>query len=512
MKKGLTLRNLLTMVFILMLLMMASLFYGLTLYQHSQLIRRQQEELLLSVGRQLALDPQIKTALLTKDKDERAEVYTKKIAAIHRLDFVVVMDMRGIRLTHPDKSKIGKHFEGGDERPALKGKTVISVSQGSLGKSLRGFVPIYADNAKKKQIGVVALGIKVHSLSTLIRTSRQGYSLALFLSIMVGFAAATGLAFYLKRQLLNLEPRELSRLFEERNAMLDQTKDAIVVIDLGYKISLANIAAEELYRKSSGQNDSLLQKPVEQLITDFSADMLKDKKEQVYRQKGQDYIFSSAPIEVSGKLIGWIIFLRNATESFLIMDQLANTTAYASSLQAQTHEFVNRLHVIYGLADLNAYEELKIYLEDILTPDKEFAHQLSFLVQNPQIAGFLNGERQKFTERKIPFLVEISPKIPANENEAETKALINVYRYIHHVLLQLVLQGNLSLAIHYEDNQLTARYFLTLPQDQQEQLQNQFDNHFFKQILKENQAEFDMQAEGGLIQLVLVLPYKEGNT
>ena len=55
--------------------------------------------------------------------------------------------------------------------------------------------------------------------------------------------------------------------------------------------------------------------------------------EQLYRQNGQDFLFSSAPINVDQKRIGWIVFLRNATESLFVMDQLANTTAYASALQ-----------------------------------------------------------------------------------------------------------------------------------------------------------------------------------
>ena len=46
--------------------------------------------------------------------------------------------------------------------------------------------------------------------------------------------------------------------------------------------------------------------------------------------------------------------------------------------ETQSHEFMNKLHVIYGLADLKAYDELKIYLDDILTPEKEFSHRLSF--------------------------------------------------------------------------------------------------------------------------------------
>ena len=61
-----------------------------------------------------------------------------------------------------------------------------------------------------------------------------------------------------------------------------------------------------------------------------------------------------APINVDQKRIGWIVFLRNATESLFVMDQLANTTAYASALQSQSHEFMNKLHVIYGLADLKS--------------------------------------------------------------------------------------------------------------------------------------------------------------
>jgi len=46
--------------------------------------------------------------------------------------------------------------------------------------------------------------------------------------------------------------------------------------------------------------------------------------------------------------------------------------------------------------DLEAYEELTIYLDDILKPEKEFAHRLAILIKNPLLAGFLIGERQKF--------------------------------------------------------------------------------------------------------------------
>lgn len=58
------------------------------------------------------------------------------------VEFVVVMDSRSVRYSHPVPERIGKTFVGGDEGPALQGKEYISNSIGTLGPSMRAFVPI----------------------------------------------------------------------------------------------------------------------------------------------------------------------------------------------------------------------------------------------------------------------------------------------------------------------------------------------------------------------------------
>lgn len=509
MKNGPRLWSLLTAVFIAALIIVTSILYSLILYQNARFIRSQEEKLLLSIGEQLAIDPQVLAALTIDEPNEQLTAYTIDIAKIHHLDFVVTMDMDTLRLTHPDRSLIGKHFEGGDESTALQGQKHISISKGTLGESLRGFVPVYSQSDQSQQIGVVALGIKVQSLSTIIKHSRQGYTVALLMSVAVGFLAASCLAYYLKRQLRNLEPKEIARLLEERNAMLNETKDAVIVIDLEKRIKLSNIAANELYWQHSGEKTPLEGLFLNNLILDTTSIDLDKTIEQLYRQNGQDYLFSCAPIVVNNKRIGWIIFLRNATESLFVIDQLANTTAYASALQSQSHEFMNKLHVIYGLADLEAYDELKIYLDDILTPEKEFSHRLSFLVQNPQIAGFLIGERQKFLERKTNLLIEISPEIPNNYNAAEAKALIDLYRYIHHVLLQVTLTEELRMEIHYENDQLQTIYYIDLSEEQCVQLKNNLANNYFQQMLVDNDAVFTTETHYNLFVLVLKTHYHE---
>jgi two-component system CitB family sensor kinase len=351
--------------------------------------------------------------------------------------------------------------------------------------------------------------VRVQTLGTLAKSSQQGYTLALLISIGIGLIAAYALTYYLKKQLHNLEPKEIARIFEERNAMLDETKDAVVVTDLTQQINLANITAKTLYQQTSGQSDSLIGKKLQDLITELPMVTLNKNTEQLYRQNGQDYLFSAAPILVSAKQIGWIIFLRNTTDSLFVIDQLANTTAYASALQSQSHEFMNKLHVIYGLADLEAYQELKIYLNDILTPEKEFSHRLSFLVKNPQIAGFWIGERQKFAERKTGLTIEISPEIPATANKSETKAVIDLYRYIHHILLRMTLSSECRIEIFYAENKLETNYLLELAQVEQKQLQESLASNYFVQLLGEHDSQFSIELQGDLTVLQLTTHYEK---
>ncbi|GAA3321383.1 hypothetical protein GCM10020331_036980 [Ectobacillus funiculus] len=81
--------------------------------------------------------------MLWKKGNGDIQGFTEEIRGLTNVQFIVVMDMNGIRKSHPDPAKIGKRFVGGDEYPALKGKEHVSISKGTLGISLRSFIPIF---------------------------------------------------------------------------------------------------------------------------------------------------------------------------------------------------------------------------------------------------------------------------------------------------------------------------------------------------------------------------------
>ncbi|MBD5072471.1 two-component system sensor histidine kinase DcuS, partial [Xanthomonas citri pv. citri] len=89
--------------------------------QTTKRIRDQEKATALQTAEMVAEAPMTAAALESGKKQKELQSYTKRVQKITGTEFVVVMDMNGIRKTHPDPSKIGKKFRGGDESEVLKG-------------------------------------------------------------------------------------------------------------------------------------------------------------------------------------------------------------------------------------------------------------------------------------------------------------------------------------------------------------------------------------------------------
>lgn len=274
MKKPLSLWASLSLILVSMIVVTTSLFYGIMLHDTHQPIKNQETHLLTSTGKMLANHKDIKKLLLSDKPNTKTTAYTNSIASIYHLDYVVVMNMKGIRLTHPNPKNIGKPFQGGDEEAVLAGKKVISTAKGTLGKSLRYLVPVFDGD---KQIGAIAVGIKLTTLNDVALTSKRNYTLSLLLCLLISLLVASFISFRLKRQLHQLEPSEIYQLFEERNAMLDQIEAAVFVVDKAGILQLCNQAGQKLIArkcqlgKPTGNSfNHLILEPENEILTSLS--------------------------------------------------------------------------------------------------------------------------------------------------------------------------------------------------------------------------------------------------
>lgn len=499
----------LTLMVLITVALTVSVLYLLLTTRILEATQEQEEEQLLTIAEFVAREPIVSAALNAGATNPRIQEYANQITETYQLDFVVVMTMDRIRLTHPDSEEINAHFQGGDENSALLGQETTSIGEGTLGQSLRAFVPVF--DADHVEIGVVVLGIKTTTLASIAQKTMRPFSISFFISLLFGVCAAIFTAFNLKNQMYNLEPTEIARLLEERNAMLDNTKDAIIVTDKNDNITLSNLKAKKMFHSLSPEEEieGTSIKEFLPLAKDLGKLHEKNKTtDKIYHQNGVDYLLSVAPIIVAKKVIGQIVIMRDATELYLLTDQLFNTATYATTLQTQSHDFLNKLHVIYGLTDLEEYDELKTYLSKILEPAQEFSQRMIYLVKNPVIAGFLIGERSKFTEKNVPFMIEVYPDIPSSTDNTAVQCWINIVRFLNQFILNNDLGNGLQIHFGFWNDQLETTYELQLDNELKKQLTEELNAPFIMQLLKRANGQIDIEANDHLLSVCLKTKYR----
>lgn len=504
-RKGQKLWMKLTLMVLMTVIVTLVTSYILLNQQIAKSVKQNEETHLLKVARTISEDPVVHQALIQKQTSSDLQKYANQMKINYDLDFVVVLTMDHIRLTHPDPTKINQPFQGGDEDIAIKGKESTSIAEGTLGPSLRAFVPVF--DSDDTEIGVIALGVKTATIKLISQETMKPLTISLIVAFSFGLGAAIFTAYTLKKQMYDLEPKEIARLLEERNAMLDYTKDAIVVTDKENIISLANFEAQRIFGLIS-EKEPIIGNSIQDFLPNTKP--ISDKSiDKLYHKNGFDYLVSSAPIIVNKKSIGQIFTIRDATELHLLTDRLFNTTAYATTLQVQSHNFLNKLHVIYGLTDLGDYEQLMEYLEKILEPEQEFSQRMVYLVHNPVIAGFLIGERSKFSEKNSPFMIEVYPDIPSSHQENATHYWMNLIRVLNHFILEHELAEHLQIRFGFWNQHLQTTYELEIEKQHQSQLLTEIEGAYFKKILLNAHGEINIEKNKNWLKITFSVAYPE---
>jgi len=452
-------RLLFKLIFIVLISILTTLIvlYVLLSSQMSETTQENEEENLLMLARHLAQDERVIEATENERTNENLVNFANNFNDNFGLDYTVIMTDDSIRLTHPDTELIYRHFQGNDQHKAFEGLEYTSIGEGTLGRSLRSFVPIY--NRNQEVVGAVSLGLTIGNLEQLMARNIQPLSLAFGISTLLGITLASLVAYSLKKQMLDMEPHEIARVSEERNAMMEHATDAVFVTNEKQDIILVNQEAKKRFHLNNDQTEN-------QHITDALPFLFSEKDSgesvergnTIYEYNTQEYIVSFAPIIVNEKLVGNIYILRDATELHMLTSQLYSTSEYAYTLEAQQHDFLNKLHVVYGLTDLEEYDELKIYLEDLIEPEQEFSKRVAYLVHNPAIAGFLIGERRKFSENQLALTIEIYPDIPATEDLSSTQSWIHSVDSINKFLLDDDQITEVHLKLAYFDEVINTTY------------------------------------------------------
>jgi CitB family two-component system sensor histidine kinase MalK len=356
------------------------------------------------------------------------QAYAERLRLDTRVDYITVMDMDGIRLSHPTPAQIGARFAGGDEADVFRGRSYVSAAHGTLGLSLRAFTPV-RNPEDGRQIGAVAVGILVTGLDRTVISVQKRVGLGVFIGFCAGILGAVYVAGRIKRILLGMEPAEIATLLQQRSALLQSVREGIIAVDRDLTITLVNEEATRLFALA-GIHGELVGCRHDEVIPLIGMRAVVETGEPQYDQEGDinglKILSSRVPVFVGGRITGAVATFRDKTEVSRLAEQLTGVRHFADALRAQTHEFMNKLHVILGLVKLGEHERLNDYVAAIAGRlDDELGYVLQ-RVKDPVVAGFLLARLSEAREQAILLQLDAATVVPRCPGEAEAHDIVTI--------------------------------------------------------------------------------------
>ena len=99
----------------------------------------------------------IEETLATSKDYETVQETIESFREKTRFQYIIVMDMKGIKYSYPYGNSLGKKYaDGGEEQVLTKGESYVAKDRNVLISAIRAFVPIYYNG---EQVGAVLVGL-----------------------------------------------------------------------------------------------------------------------------------------------------------------------------------------------------------------------------------------------------------------------------------------------------------------------------------------------------------------
>jgi two-component system CitB family sensor kinase len=361
----------------------------------------------LAIAQTTAAQPQIAEDLRSTRPSVEGPVQqeAERIREATGAEYVVVMDMRGVRWSHTDPAQIGGVVST-DPRQALAGRDVMQIDTGTLGRSARGKVPLRDEGGAI--VGAVSVGIEYDSVRARLIHAIPGLLAYAGGAMAVGALAAYLISRRVQRQTRDLAFSDISALLAEREAMLHGIREGVVALDRGGRVRLLNDEAQRLL----GLDAEAIGRPLDDTLgpgrtTDVLAGRVTGTD--LLTVRGQRVLVANRMPTDDG---GAVATLRDRTELEQLGRELDSTRGLIDALRAQDHEHANRMHTLLGLLELEMYDDAVEFVGEVVGDHRATAEQVTEKVQDPLLAALLVGKATVAAERGVALWISDRTFLP----------------------------------------------------------------------------------------------------
>ncbi|MER6771928.1 sensor histidine kinase [Streptomyces bacillaris] len=373
----------------------------------------------LAIAQSTAAEPDIAEDLRTTEPSALGPVQSaaERIRRATGAEYVVVMDRRGVRWSHPEADRIGEVVST-DPGDALRGREVMEIDSGTLGRSARGKVPLRGPSGEV--VGAVSVGIEYDSVRARLLGAIPGLLAYAGTALAVGALAAYLISRRLQRQTHDLAFSDISALLTEREAMLHSIREGVVALDGTGRIRLLNDEAQRLL----GLGPEAAGRPLDEVLdAGRTADVLAGRVvgEDLLAVQGGRVLLANRMETADG---GAVVTLRDRTELERLGRELDSTTGLIDALRAQDHEHANRLHTLLGLLELEMHEDAMEFVTEVVGVHRATAEQVTEKVRDPLLAALLVGKATVAAERGVALRLAPGTLLP--DRVVDPRGLVTV--------------------------------------------------------------------------------------
>jgi sensor histidine kinase regulating citrate/malate metabolism len=364
----------------------------------------------IDVAVAVADSPTVLEALRTPHPSDTIEPYAERVRIDTGTDFVVVMALDRTRYSHPNPALIGGHFVG-DLGAAPRGHVFTQEHAGSLGRSMRAVVPVFADPvggtaAGRRVVALVSVGITLSRIDAALQRQLLQIVGGGLVVLLAGGAGSWVIGRRLRRQTRGLGAPELARMYDYYDAVLHAVREGLLLLDERGVVVLANDEALRLL----GLDEDVVARPLADLP--LPAVLLEDLDTgatgpDVLHLVGDNVlVVNQAPARLGERRVGSVVTLRDHTELQAVSGELDTARGLADTLRSQTHEAANRLHTVVSLIELDRPRDALAFATDELHAAQALTDHVVGAIREPVVAALLLGKSAQADERGIELRLE----------------------------------------------------------------------------------------------------------
>ncbi|RDG40065.1 sensor histidine kinase [Streptomyces corynorhini] len=349
--------------------------------------------------------------------DGPVQAEAERIRRASGAEYVVVMDLDGVRWSHTDIEEIGRVVST-DPSEALAGEHLMELDSGTLGRSARGKVPLR--DGTGRIVGAVSVGIAYDSVHNRLLAAIPGLLAYAGAALAAGALAAFLISRRLQRQTHDLAFSDISALLTEREAMLHSLREGVVALDPAGRIRLMNDEAQRLL----GLGPDATGRPLEESLGEGRAtEVLTGRvrgEDLLAVQGGRVLVANRMPTDDGGA----VVTLRDRTELEQLGRELDATRGLIDALRAQDHEHANHMHTLLGLLELEMHQEAAEFVNEVVGVHRTTAEQVTERILDPLPAALLVGKATVAAERGV--LLRLSPDTLLPNRLVDPQGLVTV--------------------------------------------------------------------------------------